>query len=167
MTPRDERAADRDDEVMAENVRRMRVTSGMSQVRLAAAMVEAGHTHWRQNTVSRIERAEQKLTVGEGKALEAILGGNVTAGTSFAGPIGLTGQAMADGWTRGRARQIEAALEEALRLVREIAYVYNDVPRATDGVLDHHGPEVTAANYLAEAERALGIKRPKEGGNAE
>lgn len=65
---------------VAANVARLRQAAGMSQTALGKAMHDAGQTHWRQNTVSRVESGTQKLTLGELKDLGLILG-NVLEGT--------------------------------------------------------------------------------------
>ncbi len=63
-----------DMERIAWNIARLRKRAGMSQEALARAMVEAGEGHWRQTTVSRVERGKQGLRMSETIALLRILG---------------------------------------------------------------------------------------------
>lgn len=59
---------------IGENIRRLRKAAGLSQVQLADAMRDRGQTHWRQNTVSRVENGRQPLDLSEFEPLAEILG---------------------------------------------------------------------------------------------
>lgn len=66
--------ADQSTQTVGASVRKARAAKGMSQKALATAMHDAGLTHWRQNTVSRVENGRQPLDVEELQALTVILG---------------------------------------------------------------------------------------------
>lgn len=68
---------------VAANINRLRMAKGLSQSGLADCMREAGATHWRQNTVSRIERGLQPPTFAEVEELASILGHGVLQGTKM------------------------------------------------------------------------------------
>ena len=98
------------------NLASVRKERGMSQGQLADTMREAGFAAWRQTTVSRIERGEQKLKVQEVLALERLFGGKVTEGTAFtnAAKKYLTGQQQAmKALDESNLRGVAEALTEA------------------------------------------------------
>ena len=55
-------------------IRAAREAARMSQNALAEAMRRAGQEHWRQTTVSRVERDIQRLTVDEWFAIRDVFG---------------------------------------------------------------------------------------------
>lgn len=107
-----------DAEVIAFQVARLRRHHGMSQTALAEAMRGAGKTHWRQNTVSRIESGKQGLTVSEVSALRTILG-DVLAGTSFSEKARQIADAITERATATRLRNAEAALSTAQEFIEQ------------------------------------------------
>ena len=113
-----------DMERIAWNIARLRKRAGMSQEALARAMVEAGEGHWRQTTVSRVERGKQELNPGEMAALGGILGGDVMAGTHFSKTMrGVVSSAMR-GATRRELAKIERSLRDALDALEGLRKVY-------------------------------------------
>lgn len=72
--PEAEHEAPNDDRAIGRNLERLRTSKGMNQTELARMMVEAGCSHFRQNTVSRIERGVQRLRVEEMRALLQVFG---------------------------------------------------------------------------------------------
>lgn len=66
-----------DDEHFAMNVRRLRESLGWSQGELAKRMRDAGWDAFHQTTVSRIEKGERPVKIGEGRALARVLGSRV------------------------------------------------------------------------------------------
>ena len=93
-------------------LRERREAAGLSQVALADAMRNAGMDHWRQTTVSRVERGTQGVKPWESAALDKILG----ATTSDAARIEAT---LADVRTTGAnaIARMDAAEEAADMLV--------------------------------------------------
>ena len=69
---------------IGDNIARLRKRQGLSQTELADGMQDAGQTHWRQNTVSRVERGQQDVNLDEIQALEEVLDGDVLEDTEFA-----------------------------------------------------------------------------------
>ena len=65
---------------VSKNIARLRKEKGISQTKLAVLMREEGANNWWQNTVSRVERGVQDVTVGELQCLIRILGEGVTEG---------------------------------------------------------------------------------------
>lgn len=63
-----------DDEQMGANLRTAREDRRISQTALAEEMRAAGFDHWRQTTVSRVERGAQRLRLSEVIALEKLVG---------------------------------------------------------------------------------------------
>lgn len=124
--------SDTDDGVVGANVSRLRKRAGLSQTALALAMREAGQTHWRQNTVSRVETGRQSLNVGEFRALSEILG-NVLEGTPLGDRLAEAGRSLVRNIVAVRLRnaetalgKVETALAQALDEVRTLRYVYDD-----------------------------------------
>lgn len=72
---------------IGENVARLRKDLRLSQEQLAAHMRSAGATHWRQNTVSRVETGKQEPTFLEVVYLAGILGTEVYRGTALAAQL--------------------------------------------------------------------------------
>lgn len=107
---------------MSANVVRLRVAKGWSQSDLAAKMQEAGHTHWRQTTVSRVENGKQRISADDLELLGEVLGGDLLAGlpvfaTGVDLPVFATGVDLGQ---RGKAalRRAEQLAAESLREAR-------------------------------------------------
>lgn len=98
---------------MSANVVRLRVAKGWSQSDLAAKMQEAGHAHWRQTTVSRVENGKQRISADDLELLGEVLGGDLLAGL----PVFATGVDLGQ---RGKAalRRAEQLAAESLREAR-------------------------------------------------
>lgn len=112
-----------DDRVIAGNVKRLREAAGMTQAELAHAMFSAGQTHWRQNTVSRVEHARQKLGMDDLEAISEVLG-NVLEGTEVAQRISASAGALKRSLTLQKLRAADDALAEALMHVRGLRVLH-------------------------------------------
>src|SRR4051794_39559980 len=75
------------DERVGLNLKAARERAGISQTALAERMAEAGFTAWRQTTVSRTERGERALKMGEFRKLGKIVGADLSEGTEFASSL--------------------------------------------------------------------------------
>jgi transcriptional regulator with XRE-family HTH domain len=117
---------DDDSEVVAFNVARLRKGLDMSQTALAEAMQEAGQTHWRQNTVSRVETGKQAFSLGEVRALTDILGGDVMAGTFFSQSLRTSARGLQRAVVARRLKQADDALSQALTDIRELRGHFDD-----------------------------------------
>ena len=117
---------DDDSEVVAFNVARLRKRLDMSQTALAEAMQEAGQTHWRQNTVSRVETGKQALSFGEVRVLTDILGGDVMAGTFFSKSLRKSARGLQRAVVARRLKQADDALSQALTDIRELRGHFDD-----------------------------------------
>lgn len=106
-----------DREVVGANIARRRRELSMSQTELAKAMQVAGMTHWRQNTVSRIETGKQEISVREAEALRGIVG-DVLAGTDFASTVRQAAGEFRNKLLDRKLRAVEASLNAALEDVR-------------------------------------------------
>ncbi len=102
-----------DMEVLAFNVARLRKRLGMSQTALAQAMQEQGLSHWRQNTVSRVETGKQELSVRELRALGEILG-PVLGGTDFAGTLAQAARGTLNAMLVLHLRRLHLALDKSM-----------------------------------------------------
>lgn len=89
----------------------------MSQTELAHAMQSSGMTHWRQNTVSRIETGKQEVTLREMQALGGILG-DVTSGTDFATAVKQAAGEIRNRLLDRKLRAVEESLNAALEDVQ-------------------------------------------------
>jgi transcriptional regulator with XRE-family HTH domain len=67
-------AGHRDEEWFVVNLKRLREARGWSQNELATRMRADGWPSFRQTTISRLEKGEQSVRIGEARALAAILG---------------------------------------------------------------------------------------------
>lgn len=67
--PEAQREASTEDKAIGRKLEELRRCNGMNQTTLAKRMVQAGRPHFRQTTVSRIERGIQPLLVADMKAL--------------------------------------------------------------------------------------------------
>ena len=74
MSQHEPTAANADAERLGRNLEALRKSRGLSQTQLAKLMVDAGQTHFRQTTVSRLERGTQPLRVSDMNALQEIFG---------------------------------------------------------------------------------------------
>lgn len=114
-----------DSMALASNVQRQRKVLGMSQTELAAAMVKAGRTHWRQNTVSRVETGKQELSFGDLRALQGILG-PITEGMPSMERATKAAGALKDVILSRKLQAVQAQLESALADVRKLRTVFDD-----------------------------------------
>lgn len=57
----------------AENVRLLRERAGISQTEFAKRLHEAGLTHFHQTTVSRLEKGERPIRLGEARVIASVL----------------------------------------------------------------------------------------------
>ena len=62
---------------VAERLKARRLARDMTQDQLARAMRGSGLSHWRQNTVSRIEAGSQEVSLDEARALAGFFGADV------------------------------------------------------------------------------------------
>ena len=69
----------RDEERFVASLRRLREERGWSQSELATKMREQGWASFRQTTISRLEKGEQSVRIGEARALAQLLGVSVDA----------------------------------------------------------------------------------------
>ncbi|MCT1618497.1 helix-turn-helix domain-containing protein [Janibacter hoylei] len=128
--------AEADDKRVGSNVRFARQEKGLSQAALAESMRAEGQAHWRQTTVSRVERGDQKIAVGEIRALERILGpGTVLAGTDTDQAMRAIGLSVERGVALRHLRRVAESLKESAELVQDLRAMYAD-PRLGD---DDHG----------------------------
>lgn len=111
---------------IAANIAHLRKAAGMSQTALADAMRTAGQDHWRQNTVSRVERGAQRINVGEIRDLSRILGGSVLAGTRVDESVRDVGRSAIDAAVANKLARADRALSDALEQIRALRYVYDD-----------------------------------------
>ena len=117
---------------LGRNVRDLRVASGLSQTALADAMRVAGLEHWRQTTVSRIERGTQVINMGELKALEAIVGEGVLRGTELEEGMRKAGRRIHDAYVRVKLGLADQALTDTIEQaetarfqVRQLRYLFD------------------------------------------
>lgn len=113
-----------EDEAIGANVRKARTDRGLSQAELARRMYDAGQTHWRQNTVSRVENGKQPLNAGEIQALAAILEKDLLEGSPVFGELKNTIQKMAPALktanTRAAIRQMRRHFNAAKEEMGEV-----------------------------------------------
>lgn len=118
-----------DDELIAENIVRLRKSKGMSQAALADEMRSHGQDHWRQNTVSRVETGKQDLSFGELRVLTDVLG-NVLEGTSVGATMSAVGKQLADAarerFVKTRLRALDERLTAALDEVHQLRWMFDD-----------------------------------------
>lgn len=113
-----------DDRVVAANVERLRKRAGMTQAELAHAMYSAGQTHWRQNTVSRVEHGRQKMGFEDLEAISGILG-DVLAGTAAGERLRKSAWGFQRRILNQRLGRLEGVLQDALDGVQELRMVYD------------------------------------------
>lgn len=116
------------------NIRYLREELGISQSALAESMREGGQDHWRQTTVSRVERGTQELSVGELLALERVFGPGTIFGTTTDETLQMMGVGIERGVTLRHLRKVAAALEESQELVQYLRQMYSDPELEDDGV---------------------------------
>lgn len=104
------------------NIQRLRYERGLSQTGLAHAMQAAGAPHWRQTTVSRVEKDAQKIRFYEIEPLVAVLGPDVLKGTSLSvtPDAQATSQGIRNGITDSQLAKVEDSLKTALTEVRHL-----------------------------------------------
>lgn len=102
-----------------ENARRLRESRGWSQTELARRMAELGWENYSQMTVSRTEKGERPLRLGEARALARVL------------------EKSLDAMLRPPAGQ--AVKEEAVRLASRITGAYHDTSEAAWRLLGYRG----------------------------
>lgn len=109
-----------DAETIGSNITRLREQKGWTQTQLGDAMQEAGQTHWRQTTVSRVERGGQDLRFAELAALVSVLGRDVLAGTFVRSLASYAPDASDRWWLVDQLLAARNHLDEADVLLRRI-----------------------------------------------
>jgi len=150
--------SDQDKRRVGENVRDLRASAGLSQVELAEAMVEKGQTHWRQTTVSRVERGIQSVDFEEWVALEEILGPGILRGTETAHNLSVSAGRLRNTILIHRLSQVEAMLADSMERTRATLEEVAALRGALQGKPDL-GREVELVEVLPTDE-AMSTKEP-------
>ncbi|WP_307219140.1 helix-turn-helix transcriptional regulator [Microbacterium sp. SORGH_AS_0888] len=183
--------SERDDEAnFARNMAVLRERRGMSQSELARRMTERGFDNYSQMTVSRTEKGQRPIRLGEARVLAEVLGSRLEEMTRGSGIEEMVRQltSVADGLAQAMtdtvhslstygsgvevARELEArptaddpAVAESLENMRVYCYPVEAVARwaaevATDPQRDPYPTEVTLSDLDRIAELA-GTTQPK------
>lgn len=130
----------------AGNVRARRELSGMSQSELAQALVNLGHSSFRQQTIAEIEGSRRQVKLDEAMALSRALGITVD---SLIRPVRLTRQASE---LLDAARVLEEAARQAARWLTERNAARRRLEKALTAAAGH---EDELADELAVARSTL------------
>lgn len=124
---------DRSEANFARNMAALRQSKDMSQSALARAMVERGFGNYSQMTVSRTEKGERPIRLGEARVIADILGARVTD------------------LVRGTAE--DDVVELAQDLAKNMQY---QLVQIRDGFAEYETLRTSGMNELAHAVRKLG-----------
>lgn len=141
---------ERDDELnFAGRMVELRAALGMSQSELARRMVERGYESYSQTSVSRTEKGDRPIRLGEARALAEILGSDIESM--------MRGTPVSE-YIRGVAKT-RAAIEKSMFETARTLWDFDRLKEEVDALslelslLDEDGPGV------AEAHRDLGFLR--------
>ncbi|SER80239.1 Helix-turn-helix domain-containing protein [Pedococcus cremeus] len=161
-------AGHRDEERFTANLRRLREAKGWSQNELATRMRGRGWESFRQTTVSRLEKGEQSVRIGEARALADLLGVTVD-------DMALTESAEAQA-----IAELRAAIEECTKALDRIDTYGQYLPQAQADVrrliattpnapadLRAVAQSVLTADPLTTLTRALTIGQEIAGGGSD
>jgi transcriptional regulator with XRE-family HTH domain len=112
----------RDEERFTANLRRLREAKGWSQNELATQMRRKGWGSFRQTTISRLEKGEQSVRIGEARALASLLGVTVD-------DMALTASEEAEA-----VAQLREAIEQCTKALDRIDMYGQYLPQAREDV---------------------------------
>jgi transcriptional regulator with XRE-family HTH domain len=138
------------DRRIAENLRAARLHVGLTQKQLAERMRDGGWPGFEQQTITRYEAGQRKVTAGEADALANILGTDIITLLRPAG-IGLQSWRI-----RGLLRTLSETREQAAALRLRQSNLRADLERLVktardDGTADQLTQEIAAAEHMLAA----------------